>query len=817
MIIKLHPRKEWVSAKTKEELANRFKEALSIIPGIDYEFTQPIEMRFNELITGVRADLAIKIYGEDLELLNQKALEAKALIDKIPGAADVIVEKTAGLPQMSVRYKRNKLAFYNLSVEELNRYLSMAFGGEAAGNVFEGERRFDLVIRLHPDFRNDIEHIRNLFVALPGGEQIPLSALADIRYTNGPAKISRDNTHRRVVVSVNVRNSDLQTVVDAIRPVLDQNLGLPPGYSIEYGGQFENLNNASRRLQLAVPLALLLIFIFLHFAFGSLREAIMVYSAVPLSAVGGVLSLWIRGMPFSISAGVGFIALFGIAVLNGIVLIEHLKELKKEGVMEMKERIMRGTKERLRPVFLTASAAAMGFFPMAVSTSAGAEVQRPLATVVIGGLITSTMLTMIALPLLYSIFDNVTGIRIRPFKLIRRRIIPVLLLILLPIFSSKAQYSEIGLEQAILLANRNNSGLKAWEKNMEAHKAMLPASFSVEKTSVYYEYDQNNVAENGFPLGVLGIEQSFDFPGVYFAQRKAAGFQLDVVLSEYEKNKRMLIKHVTKAYYHIVCLLCKQQKLARVDSVYSGYTKAALQKHDAGDISNLDMLNAQSKHSMVKLKGKQLVNDLDIAHRELNALLQSDSLYTVVYVPMNRLKLDTGALEQEPGYRALIHSGQMNEALLQVEKNKLLPGFTLGYFNGTNPYANARNYFGYHVGLSLPLFFGEQKAKIDVAKINREMGAFQQRNYALHFEAKQNALFSELKKYAGTLDYYENEGMKLSDRMIRAAEKSHDAGEIDFFRFVHTVEDAIQMEIDYLDNLDQYNQIVLDINYLTIN
>lgn len=423
MIIKMKPRKEWTSAKSKEALADKFKEALSIIPGIEYEFTQPIEMRFNELITGVRSDIAIKVFGEDLSYLNEKATEIKKLIEGVPGAADVILEKTEGLPQMSVQYNRSKIAQYGLSMASLNAYLSMAFGGESSGSVFEGEKRFDLVVRLQKENRMDIDNIQNLMVPLPNGSQIPMNELADISFSEGPAKISRENTHRRVVVSVNVRKRDLQSVVEDIQAKIDERISLKAGNYIVYGGQFENLQNATQRLMFVVPLALLFIFIFLHFAFKSLKDAIMIFTAVPLSTVGGILFLWIRGMPFSVSAGIGFIALFGIAVLNGIVLIEHLKDLKEEGGMNMRDLIMQGTKDRLRPVMLTAAAAAMGFLPMAISTGAGAEVQRPLATVVIGGLITSTMLTMIALPLLFELFYNVTGFKWRPFRTIRKKTI----------------------------------------------------------------------------------------------------------------------------------------------------------------------------------------------------------------------------------------------------------------------------------------------------------------------------------------------------------------------------------------------------------
>lgn len=406
VIIKLKPKSEWSSAESKEALADKMKAAMSVIPGIDFEFTQPIEMRFNELITGVRSDVAIKIYGEDMDVLFELGNQVSGLINRVPGAADIAVEKVAGLPQMAVNYNRDKIAQYGLNIKDLNRMVRMAFAGESAGIVMEGERRFDLVVRLGEAFRKDITNLQQLYIDLPNGQQVPLAEVADVSYQTGPAKISRDDTKRRIVIGINVRNRDVESLVEEIQGILDSNLKLPSGYYLTYGGQFENLQNAKKRLLVAVPVALLLIFIMLYFTFGSVKQALMVYTAIPLAAIGGILLLWIRGLPFSISAGVGFIALFGIAVLNGIVLIEFLNELKEQGVKNIRERVLKGTKMRLRPVLLTASAAALGFFPMAFSTSAGAEVQRPLATVVIGGLITATLLTLIVLPVLYTLFTK---------------------------------------------------------------------------------------------------------------------------------------------------------------------------------------------------------------------------------------------------------------------------------------------------------------------------------------------------------------------------------------------------------------------------
>src|SRR5690606_16917760 len=399
-------------------------------------------------------------------ILANKANEIKTLIQNVEGASDIVVEKVEGLPQMTVTYNRDKIARYGLNIYDINQLISMGFAGTTVGNIFEGEKRFDMVVRLDKDHRKNIENLQNLYADTPNGMKIPLSELADIRYTTGPAKISRDDTKRRIVVGINVRNRDLQSVVDDVKTIIDSNVKLPIGYSISYGGQFENLQSAKSRLLIGVPIALILIFILLYFAFGSVKEAIMVYSAIPLSAVGGILLLWMRDMPFSISAGVGFIALFGIAVLNGIVLIEHFKELKEQGITNIENRIKKGTAERLRPVLLTAAAAALGFLPMAISTNAGAEVQRPLATVVIGGLVSATILTLIVLPVLYAWFEEKTTIKMN------KKIIVSITFLLFAINIS-AQNHPLTIDETLNLAIENNADLKAHALKTDETKALI--------------------------------------------------------------------------------------------------------------------------------------------------------------------------------------------------------------------------------------------------------------------------------------------------------------------------------------------------------
>lgn len=815
MIIKLNPRKEWKIAANKEELAEKFKEALSIIPGIEYEFTQPIEMRFNELITGVRADIAVKLFGEDLEYLNEKAFEIAHVIDGIPGAADIIIEKTAGLPQMSVVYNRKKIAYYGLNVEILNQYLAMAFGGQATGSVFEGEKRFGLVVRLQKESRVDIDNIEQLQIPLENGSQIPLKEVADISFSTGPAKISRDNTQRRVVVSVNVRNRDLKSVVEDIQSIVDKNIQLEAGYHLAYGGQFENLENATKRLAYAVPIALLLIFIFLHFAFKSFKDAVMIFSAVPLATVGGVLFLWIRGMPFSVSAGIGFIALFGIAVLNGIVLIEHLKELNEKGELTMRELILQGTRDRLRPVILTAAAAAMGFLPMAISTGAGAEVQRPLATVVIGGLITSTLLTMIALPLLFEIFNNVTGVQIWPLRFIRSKKALTVLLVVAFATGLHAQTREINLSDAIEIAASNNLELHAFDLRVEQSQALKATAFSIDKTQLYYEYDENNIADNGYPLSVFGISQNFEFPTVYFKQRKINELNIELAGKQFNRQVQILIKNVSQAFYNIQYVIHQQEIYVELDSLYSRFYKGVETSFKHGDISHLDVLNAKAKGQQLKIKMNRLKYSLDNAQKKLKTLMQYDSAFIVIRQEIHLVEVEKAGLEMNSGLKMLQTESDVQYSMLKLERSRLLPDLSLGYFMGSNHYANAANYQGVQFGLAVPLFFGEQNARIKANKISIDINESLREHYRVNLDARYTELNNELIKYGESIRFYEETGKQLSEEIVRTTEKSYKVGDINFYEFVLSIENALQLTLDYLDNVAQYNHVALEMNYLT--
>ncbi len=397
----LKPRSEWPDpAKTKTDLVREMEESLEELPGNNYEFTQPIQMRFNELISGVRADLGIKVFGDDLDQLVVTANQIHQVLSKVPGAADARVEQVTGLPTLSVIPDRTALGRYGLNVVELQDWVSAAIGGESAGILYEGDRRFELIVRLPETLRRDLEKLAFLPVPLPNGEYVPLEEVAELDISPAPAQISRENGKRRVVVTANVRGRDLGSFVEDVKAQIVEQVKLPAGYWLDYGGTFEQLESASQRLAIVVPITLLLILGILVMAFASLKDALIIFSGVPLALTGGVLSLYLRGMPLSISAGIGFIALSGVAVLNGLVMVAFIRDLwheKGDLVLAVTE----GALTRLRPVLMTALVASLGFVPMALNTGTGAEVQRPLATVVIGGIISSTLLTLLVLPVLY--------------------------------------------------------------------------------------------------------------------------------------------------------------------------------------------------------------------------------------------------------------------------------------------------------------------------------------------------------------------------------------------------------------------------------
>ena len=405
MMIILKPRAEWTSATTYDELSEKMSAELKKnMIGVTYSFQYPVAMRFNELMTGARQDVVCKIFGENLDTLKVYAEKLGQISKKIQGAQNIYVEPVSGMPQIVITYKREAMSQFGLNVSDVNNIVNTAFAGQATGSVFEGEKKFDLVVRLDGNQRKNVDDVNNLLISTPSGIEIPLSTVANVELKESINQIQRENAQRRIIVGFNVRNRDIQSTVEDLQQNVEKQLKLPAGYSIKYGGTFENLQQAKSRLAIAVPVSLFLILLMLYFAFNSVKYGLLIFSAIPLSAIGGILSLWLRDMNFSISAGVGFIALFGVAVLNGIVLISEFNR-QKTIQPDLKTAVIIGGKTRLRPVLMTAFVASLGFLPMAISTGEGAEVQRPLATVVIGGLLLATYLTLYLLPVMYIWFE----------------------------------------------------------------------------------------------------------------------------------------------------------------------------------------------------------------------------------------------------------------------------------------------------------------------------------------------------------------------------------------------------------------------------
>ncbi|MER3376024.1 MAG: CusA/CzcA family heavy metal efflux RND transporter [Allomuricauda sp.] len=815
VIITLKPKDEWVSAKTKDELADKFKEALTVIPGMEVEFTQPIEMRFNELITGVRADIAIKIFGENLETLNKKANEIKDLIQNVEGASDIVVEKVEGLPQMNVSFDRAKIARHGLNIADLNEMISMGFAGKVVGSVFEGERQFDMAVRLDAANRQDISNLKNLYVDIPNGGKIPMSELADITYQKGAAKISRDDTKRRIVVGINVRNRDLQSVVDDVQLLVNENITLPPGYTITYGGQFENLQNAKARLMVAVPIALLLIFIMLYFAFGSVKEALLIFSAIPLSAVGGVLLLWLRDMPFSISAGVGFIALFGIAVLNGIVLIEHFKELKGSDFNSMEGLIKQGTKDRLRAVLLTASAAALGFLPMAVSTNAGAEVQRPLATVVIGGLVTATMLTLVVLPVLYAYSHNIKFRGMRKRRKDRKANKSALTIMLILMATPGFSQTKLNLEDLMALALENNKGIQAESLLVDQAETLKGTAFEFDKTDIYYQYDENNLALNGEPLKVFGAQQQFEFPTVYGAKNRLQKSNYELQKSSFEIKKKQLYQSLSMAYYQYQTLNQKARLYASLDSIYSKFAHAADRRFELGETNYLEKVTATAKQRQIANTYSKIQQQLLTTYNQIVSLVQSEDTLEIVDEETQKLRVlnAEGMLETETSF--LDNRQELSNAQKSLEENRLLPDLNLEYFQGTNK-GLGTSLYGIQLGVRIPLFFFGHSSKVKSSKIQTKITEMQNTEITVAMNQRYKTLLGQLEQQAKELSYYEDEGGHLSDQILKAASGNFQNGEIDFFQYIQSLENAYEIQLNYLDVLNEYNQTVIAINYLTI-
>ncbi|MFO8128695.1 MAG: CusA/CzcA family heavy metal efflux RND transporter [Bacteroidales bacterium] len=802
IMIIMKPKEEWVSAKTREEMMDKMKSALSVLPGVSFDFTQPIQLRFNELMTGVKADVAVKIFGEDLGKLSEKAHEAAGIINDVKGAGDVRVEQITGMPQLRIKYKRDQLAQFGLNVKDINRIIRIGYGGEVAGIVYEGERRFDLVLRLCEECRNEMQSIENLRVNSPSGEFILLQQVADIEITSGPMQISRDDTKRRITIGINVRNRDVESFIDEVNRDLEQDLQLPPGYYLSYGGDFENLQNARRTSSFAVPVSLLVILVLLYFAFYSLKQALMIYTAIPLAAVGGIWALYLRGMPFSISAGVGFIALFGVAVLNGIVLISYYNQLKKEGVNDIYERVRRGTRLRLRPVVMTASVAALGFLPMALSTAPGAEVQKPLATVVIGGLITATFLTLVVLPVVYILFDRIgngrNNIRAMAF---------ILIMLGSGNFLMAQDAGEIDLNRAVHLALEHNLTIENARMELEMAGKMKKTAIDLPSPEVDYERGQINSALDDHRWL---ITQSFHFPLVYASQYK---WQKENELLA-EKNLKVIqtrfMVEASLIYLNWLKAIDRESILCELDSLYRDFMEILTLKYEKGDIGYLSVTMAESKVGRIRNQLLQGEIDVKIKARELQKLMGIKGDWIPLeggYIKLPAPSMPARASAPLLGYyRQQI---ELKRAAVATHSMKLFPDLRIGYFNQTLD--KETGFEGWVFGLNFPLWFWSDAGKIQASQLDKRIAEneFYLQERSVRFQKER--LMQELIKKANFLEYFEKDALEQAAFIKQHAMTSFRNGEISYLEFIQLVSEALDIRLEYLDAMHDYNRTILEI------
>lgn len=806
VMIVMKPFKEWISAASRAEMVEKMKEALEPLSDrAEFNFSQPIQLRFNELMTGAKADIAVKLYGEDTHELYQKAKEAAAFVEKVPGASDVIVEQTMGLPQLVVKYNRGKIARYGINIEELNTIIRTAYAGEASGVVFENERRFDLVVRLDQDKVADL-NLDKLFVRSNEGIQIPVSEVATIDLVNGPLQINRDATKRRIVIGVNVRGADIQQVVQDIQKTLDKNIQLKPGYYFEYGGQFENLQNAINTLLVVVPVALMLILLLLFFAFKNVTYTLVVFSTVPLSLIGGILALWLRGLPFSISAGVGFIALFGVAVLNGILMINHFNDIRKETMYALSTRrvIARGTAHLLRPVFLTGLVASLGFVPMAIATSAGAEVQRPLATVVIGGLIVSTVLTLLIIPVFYQIVSY-TVVWKRRFSAKKFLFFFLLLAVVLP-FTAKAQ-EKVTMDQAIELAKQNHPRLKIASAAIRQVKAGRGEVLELSSTEMNYSWGQLNGElrkdkQWEVTQGLGSLLTPFYKNALVNRQVEMGAFYRQVV----EKEVVAEVKRAW-AYYLYACNL---------RALYNDQNKLAEQLQRMGELRYHQGEITLLEKNMTTSMAADMKNRLFQAQEEEKLALSR--LNWVCYADRPLVPVDTALVQFPVDYQAPSFSevhlnyfqSQANEAKAQlnVERSRFFPELSFGYVRQDILPLKGLN--SWMVGVSFPVYFLPRRSKIKQAKVAAVIARTEAETNTQNLYNKVSEAVASLRRQSESLRYYTTSALKEADELLKVANLQLQHSETNITEFIQAVNVARDIRRGYLETVYQYNIAALE-------
>ena len=823
MMVILKDKKEWTSAKSFDDLANKMSIAVQQVPGVTTGFQYPVQMRFNELMTGARQDVVCKIFGEDLDTLAAYSKRLAEIIYTVKGAKDVYLETVTGLPQIVIHYNRDAIALFKMNIGDINKIVRTAFAGESAGMIYENERRFDLVVRIQGDLRKDITDVQNLLIPTPSGSQIPLSQVATVEVKEGPNQIQREDAKRRIVVGFNVRGVDVQTIVNELQQKLERHIKFPPGYFVKYGGQFQNLVEAKARLSVAVPLALLLILLMLYFAFDSIKYGLLIFSAIPLSAIGGIYALWLRGMPFSISAGIGFIALFGVAVLNGIVLIAEFNRIKAEAFDDIKQLVIKGTRIRLRPVLMTASVASLGFLPMALSNGAGAEVQRPLATVVIGGLISATLLTLLVLPVLYVWVEKV-----KTKKLNMKMPFTISIVILSIIFSSKinAQSAAVKmpLMQMIETAMKKNIALRATNKQADYWKQLQASTYELPKTQFLSDYGNLNSYRTDTRFS---LSQNFALPVVYkrqsnFYKSNESAVQNLALLKELELKKEIKI-----VFYVMVDLQERDQLLNSLDSLYRRFAASSDRRLKAGEANILENATADAQLQQIVLQKQAITAGIIIEQRKLQYLLNTNELLLPDYLmaKIEDIPVPDSLPDDHPAIQWLRGQAAIAASATELERNRMSPDIIIGYSNqsiagwqttdGINQkyYHSGNRFHSVQAGIAAPLFNRSAKNKIKAAKLNEQIAG-------LNIAEAQKQLDSELEQWVASyqkarlaLLYYQSDGEHQANTISSSAQLSLQQGAIDYLQWGLLMTQVINIRLGYLDALKNFNQSAIQVSY----
>jgi cobalt-zinc-cadmium resistance protein CzcA len=816
MMVIMKDKSEWTTAKTFDEMAAKMGKALEDVPGITAGFQYPVQMRFNELMTGARQDVVLKIFGEDLDTLAHYAESLGKIVNEVEGSQDLFVEPVTGMPQIVIDYNRDAIAQYNLNIADINRVVNTAFAGQSSGLVFEGEKRFDLIVKLNMDKRKNLEDVKNLLIPTPQGTTIPLNQLALVDIKNGPNQIQREDAKRRIVVGFNVRGRDVQSIVNELQMKINERVKLPTGYYVTYGGAFENLNAAKKRLMIAVPISLLLIFILLFFAFNSVKQGLIIYTAIPLSAIGGIYFLALRGMPFSISAGIGFIALFGVAVLNGIVLIAEFNRLKASGQTDLRRIVLMGTKIRLRPVLMTAFVASLGFLPMALSSGAGAEVQKPLATVVIGGLMIATLLTLFVLPILYILFEGTASSKISKNSAV------ILLILCFTGFSNVNAQEKIGLQAAIDTALKNNRTIKNEQLKSEYQQKLIKTSANIPQTTLSSEFGQINSIYSDTRFG---LSQSFSFPTVYSNQKKLLNEEWKASVLSISLKEADIKRTVTQIFYSILILKEKEKLLIQADSIYSSFLTKAELRFKTGESNILERATAKTQRGGIFLQLKSLQDEIELAKLQfqlvLNTRLKTEPEAINVQINLSNSTYRP-ILAEHPLLKFSDQQKLIASANSKLEKSRFLPELNLGYFNssikgiGANDiyYPSSKRFGAAYFGIGIPVFTSSQKAKVNASIVSEKIAENNYQTQLSALETHYQSARSQYETYLGALTYYEQTSMPEANIIRQTADKQFINGEINYLEWVMLNNQAIVIKNNRLDIIKVLNESIINLNYI---